>query len=161
MANNHPRLPPASGHGRIPVLSTTLRREGLRSGGPPPEPATDTQTPRMFIRLPARPTNGVTPVAPNTARPSNRDTPVVPSTAGSPGRETHSTPNTARSETREAAPPSYTEQVEQEATGTPRIERSSTGDESVSERNPGSNREDSFIRKRGIQLFEVIQVYFD
>ena len=70
-------------------------------------------------------------------------TPVVPSTAGSPGRETHSTPNTARSETREAAPPSYTEQVEQEATGTPRIERSSTGDESVSERNPGSNREDS------------------
>ena len=97
----------------------------------------------MFIRLPARPTNRVTPVVPNTARPANRETPVVPSTAGSTSRETNSVPNTARSETREAAPPSYTEQVERETTGTPRIERSPAGDESVSEQNSGSHQEDS------------------
>ena len=156
MAQNHPGPPPGRGSGRIPVLSTTLRREGLRSGGPP-EPATEVQPPRMVIRVPPRPANGETTVVPNTARPVNRENPVIPNTARpanretpivsnpvrATNRETPVAPNTARNDTREVAPPSYTEQVGQEATGTPRTERVSADEGSLSEPGTGtqSNQE--------------------
>ena len=120
MAQNRPGPPPGRGSGRIPVLSTTLRREGLRSGGPP-EPATEVRPPRMIIRVPPRPANGETPAVPNPDGPANRENSVVP--------------NTARNEIRprEAAPPSYTEQVEQEATGAPGIGRVSADEDPLSE----------------------------
>ena len=54
-------------------------------------------------------------------------------------------PNMARSDAREAAPPSYTEQVERDprAIGSPRTERESVSDGSVSGQNSEDNREDS------------------
>jgi hypothetical protein len=152
MAQNRPGPPPSHGGGRIPVLSTTLRREGLRSGGPP-EPATEVQPPRMVIRVPPRPANGETSVIPNTARPANRENPVIPNTARpanretpivsnparAANRETPVAPNTARKDAREAAPPSYTEQAEREASGAPGIERVSADEDSLSEPGTGTH----------------------
>jgi hypothetical protein len=47
---NHREQPPHS-RGRIPAQTTTLRRLGLCSGGPP-EPTSESQLPRMTIRIP-------------------------------------------------------------------------------------------------------------
>lgn len=94
--------------------------------------------PRMVIRVPPRPAmvNGETSVIPNMVRLGNRENPVIPNPARVANRETPVAPNTAQNDTREAAPLSYTEQVEQGATGAPRIERVSADDDPLSE--PGT-----------------------
>ena len=98
------------------------------------------QPPRMVIRVLPRPAmaNRETSVIPNTARPGNRENPVIPNPARIANRETPVAPNTARNDTREAAPPSYTEQVEQEATRAPRIERVSADEDPLLEPGTGT-----------------------
>ena len=90
---------------------------GLRSGNYLPEPARAAQPPQAVIRLPARL--------------ANREIPVVPNVVGA--------------ETLGAAPPSYTEQVEPEATGAPRNERdpecaNDSGSERGSETDQGGSK---------------------
>ena len=91
--------------------------------------------PWMVIRVPPRPAmvNGETSVIPNTVRPGNRENPVIPNPARVANRETPVAPNTAQNDTREVAPPSYTKQVEQGATGALRIEQVSADDDPLSE----------------------------
>ena len=69
MVHNHREQPPRGRGGRIPVRVTTLRRPGLRSGGPPPEPAVEVEPPRpITIRIPAMGSNReVLPTAPTAA----------------------------------------------------------------------------------------------
>ena len=52
--NNRKQQQPRDRGSQIPVLATASRRLGLHSGGPPSEPETEVQPPRMTIRLPAR-----------------------------------------------------------------------------------------------------------
>ena len=86
MGHNHREQPPPHGRGgRIPLHVMALRRPGLRSGGPPPEPATEEPPTRITIRIPALA--------------SNREMPATASTA-------------ARGEMPETDPPDYTERVE-------------------------------------------------
>ena len=80
---------------QIPIRATALRRPGLRSGGPPPEPITETRTPRITIRIPPRPGNGETGPA---------------------------TPHNTRGDVPETAPPQYTERVGPESVNIPKIE---------------------------------------
>ena len=141
MVHNHQEQPTSrgSGHSGIPVPVITLRHTGLCSGGPPPETAMEIPPPWMVIWVPPRPAmvNGETSVIPNTVRPGNRENPVIPNPARVANRETPVAPNTAQNDTREAAPPSYTKQVEQGATGALRIERVSTDDDPLSELGTG------------------------
>ena len=68
MVNHHRenQQPPHGRGSQIPIRATALRRPGLHSGGPPPEPATENPTPRITIQIPARTGNGETgPTAPN------------------------------------------------------------------------------------------------
>ena len=53
MVHNHREQPPRGRGGRIPVRVTTLRRPGLRSGGPPPGSAVEAEPPQpITIRIP-------------------------------------------------------------------------------------------------------------
>ena len=119
MAHNHREQPPSRGRGGIPVLVTTARRTGLRSGGPAPGPTAEPQPSGMVIRLPPRTNNRGTPVVLRTAAREVLE-PVI----------------------QEPAPPSYTEQVGPAATGTPRNERESASDEPVSERSSETDQEE-------------------
>ena len=53
MVHNHREQPPRGRGGRIPVRVTTLRRPGLRSGGPPPGSTVEAEPPQpITIRIP-------------------------------------------------------------------------------------------------------------
>ena len=86
MVHEHREQPLPRGRGNnVPTRQTAaVRRAGMRSGGPPPEPTTGTQ-PRMTIRVPARV--------------GNRGIPVT-------------NPPAAEPETQEADPPEQTERTE-------------------------------------------------
>ena len=101
MVHNHREAqpPPRGRGGRPSTRATALRRPGLRSGGPPPEPTTDTRAPRMTIRIPARANNGET--GPTTS-------------------------SAVEGDIQEVAPPVYTERVEPESIAIPKSDDESS-----------------------------------